>query len=126
MIGAEAAKLHGGTAVIDSRLFPESIRELDGLAELEEKEPLIPDRVSFEDVARRIGEFSPFPESLRARTLPGSPKEEPPPAPPPTPAEKFQAIIAEFGWFRLPILICGSLLRKSGELFIRCSRRRTE
>lgn len=67
LAGATISEVQGGMAIIDARLFPDTIQEISGFAEFQEKEPLPPDQISFEDVARGIGEFSPFTESIRSR-----------------------------------------------------------
>lgn len=65
LAGVRASMSVGGSPVIDDRLIPSSIREIEALSGVEEKPALPGDALDSRKIAQMLGEFSPFVERIR-------------------------------------------------------------
>lgn len=117
LLGSKTAEKTGGKALIDDRVFPKSISEIPELSGIGEKPPLTTNSLSSFEISKRLGAFSPFPESLvttdligYARKMLGDKH--------PTLHERIRVGIDEVGYLRFPILACGAVLQNIGKHLI--------
>ena len=115
LAGAEAAIRRGGRAVIDDRLFPSSISDIEELADIEEKPVLEQSAFDGRIVAQQLGEFSPFAENIREIDM--SHWDRKIVCIHPTFSEKIRAVLNDIGVFRFLVNAFGAGLIRTGELF---------
>ncbi|MFO7907825.1 MAG: hypothetical protein R6U98_34585 [Pirellulaceae bacterium] len=120
-IGAEAAAINGGAAVIDDRRFPALVSEIDPLSDMQEKPPLRADSFDLDAVSLQVGQFSPFPEGFRVKDMSRYDRDLLDGQP--TFGQRLRAAINGVGVARFPLLACGSVLRKTGDQVVRVANR---